>query len=49
MSAIEANAVFLSLFQLNKYYFCMKEGHIHSNCEKYQELIDTDEVHINKN
>ena len=49
MSAIEVNVVLLNLFQLNKYYFCMKKGHIHFNCKKYQELVDVDKVHINKN
>ena len=49
MSAIEANAVPLSPFQLNKYYFCIKEEHICPNCKKYWELIDADKVHINEN
>ena len=49
MLATEANAVFLGSSQPNKYYFCMKEGYIYPNCEKYWELIDTDKVHINEN
>ena len=49
ISATEANTVSLSPSQSNKYYFCMKEGYIHFNCKKYQELIDADKVHINKN
>ena len=49
MLAIEVNTVLLSPSQSNKYYFCMKEGHIHLNCEKYQELIDVDKVHVNEN
>ena len=49
MLATEANTVFLSPSQSNKCYFCMKEEYIHSNCKKYQELIDADKVHINDN
>ena len=49
MSAIRVNTVLLSPSQLNKYYFCMKKGHIYFNCEKYWKLVDTDEVHINEN
>ena len=49
MLATEANAVFLSSFQSNKYYFCIKEGHICLNYKKYWELIDTGKVHINEN
>ena len=49
MLATEANIIFLSPSQSNKYYFCMKEEHICSNCKKYWELIDTGKVHINEN
>ena len=49
MSAIKVNAVLLSPSQSNKYYFCIKEGHICPNCKKYWELIDTGKVHINEN
>ena len=49
MPATEANAVPLSPFQSNKYYFCMKEGHIYLNYKKYQELIDAGKVHVNEN
>ena len=49
MLTTEVNTVPLSPSQLNKYYFCMKEGYIHSNCKKYQELIDADKVYINEN
>ena len=49
MSATKVNTVSLNPSQPNKYYFCMKEGHIRFNCKKYQELIDAGKVHINKN
>ena len=47
--ATEVNAMSLSSSQSNKYYFCMKEGHIYLNCKKYWELVDADKVHINEN
>ena len=49
MLTTEVNTVLLSPSQSNKYYFYMKEEYICLNCKKYQELIDADEVHINKN
>ena len=49
MLTTEANTISLSSSQLNKYYFCIKEGHICPNYKKYWKLIDADKVHINKN
>ena len=41
-----ANAVPLGPPRLNKCYFCLEEGHIRPNCEKYRELVDAGEVHF---
>ena len=49
MLATKANTMSLGSSQLNKYYFCLKKGHIHLNCKKYLELIDANEVYINEN
>ena len=49
MLTTEVNTVSLSSSQLNKYYFCIKEGYIYLNYEKYQKLIDTGKVYINEN
>jgi hypothetical protein len=33
--------------QTSRCFFCLKNGHIRPNCEKFRKLVDAKEIHVN--